>query len=516
MIVGVGQFLWRAQGIDDALEPVALMEQAVRNAVADAEIAALPATIGSIRVVRSLSWRYGDPAALLAARVGTTANEHAITPMGGNVPQALVNQTARDIVEGRLDMAVIVGGEAWRTRMRARRESATLPWDTSARDGAAPVEIGDELEMTHPAEAARGVMLPVQVYPMFETALRAAAGRDPDEHLARIASLWSRFSAVAASNPFAWSRTALSPAEVGTVTAANRVIGWPYTKAMNSNNDVDMAAAAVMCSAERATSLGVPRDRWVFPHAGTNCHEHTFVSNRDSFAETPAIRIGARRALELAGIGIDDVDVIDLYSCFPSAVELGAAALGLDECLLSGPRSSSLASGRTGSSPLNGGSGSRDDRQLTRTGGLSFAGGPWNSYVLHAIATVVDELRRGVGERALVWANGGFATKHAFGVYGTDPPTGGFAHECPQAAIDALPSRALATGDDAAAPVTIEAYTVMHDRDGAPERAFASCLLADGRRAWAASDDHDTMIAMTHGEWVGRPATVRIDGGLHV
>ncbi len=144
VIVGVGQFLWRAQGLEDAMEPIALMEQAVRNAVADAGLAALPPAVGSIRVINSLSWRYGDPAALLAARLGTTAAEHAVTHSGGNVPQSIVNRTALDIAAG-LDLAVIVGGEAWRTRTRAKREGARLDWDTSARDRPPPVVLGDEL-----------------------------------------------------------------------------------------------------------------------------------------------------------------------------------------------------------------------------------------------------------------------------------------------------------------------------------------------------------------------------------
>ena len=158
------------------------------------------------------------------------------------------------------------------------------------------------------------------------------------------------------------------------------MVGLPYTKCMNSNNDVDMAAALIMCSAEAASRLGVAADRWVFPHSGTDCHEHAFVSHRDTFARTPAIEIGGQRALALAGVGIDDVALIDLYSCFPSAVQLGAMSLGLDPYAA--------------------------DRQLTRTGGLSFAGGPWNNYVMHAIATLMaelrdgsDELRLGVGQR---------------------------------------------------------------------------------------------------------------------
>ena len=238
-------------------------------------------------------------------------------------------------------------------------------------------------------------------------------------------------------NPHAWLREAKSAEEIRTTSPTNRLVGLPYRKYMNSNNDVDMAAAVIICSVEAARRLGVAEDRWVFPHSGTDCHEHAYVSNRDTFARTPAVELGGRRALELAGIGIDDVAIVDLYSCFPAAVQLGAQSLGLST-----------------------------ERQLTRTGGLAFAGGPWNNYVMHAIATVVGDLRQQPGERGLVWANGGYVTKHAFGVYGTEPPADGFRHDDPQAEIDALPRRELAFAEDAAGPATVEAYTVMHGRDG--------------------------------------------------
>ncbi|MFM2077092.1 MAG: hypothetical protein RJA49_982, partial [Actinomycetota bacterium] len=275
--------------------------------------------------------------------------------------------------------------------------------------------------------------------------------------------------------------------EIRTAGPANRMIGLPYTKYMNSNNDVDMGAALIMCSAEKAQALGIGRDRWVFPLSGADCHEHPFISNRWSFAETPAVELGGRLALELAGKTIDDIDIVDLYSCFPSAVQLGAQSLGL-----------SL------------------DAQLTRTGGLSFAGGPWNNYVMHSIATVMHDLREQPGTTGLVWANGGFTTKHAFGVYATVPGASEFRHAYPQAEIDAMPSRNVAEADDAAGAATVEAYTVMHDRDSMPETGLAACLLADGRRAWATTADAGLAAAMCDGEWVGRAVTLDRDGVLHV
>ena len=424
---------------------------------------------------------------MLARRLGLVVGDLVYTTPGGQSPQSLVNRTALDISSGRTDLVLLAGGEAWRTRMRIKRSDTVVDW-AKAPESVPPQTIGDELELTHPVEAAKGICLPIQVYPLFESALRAAAGTSPAQHVAELAELWSRFSAVAATNPHAWTREALTPDQVATVTAGNRIVGLPYRKVMNANNDVDMAAAIIMCSAERAGTLGIPRDRWVFPHAGTDCHEHAWVSNRWSFAEAPAIRIGGRRALDLAGVGIDDVALVDLYSCFPSAVRAGAASLGLD-----------LGS------------------QLTRTGGLSFAGGPWNNYVMHAIATIVAELRGRPGERALLWANGGFLTKHSFGVYSGVPPPNGFRHDRPQRQIDELPARQLATDDDATeSPLVIEAYTVMHDRGGVPHEAIAACRLPDGRRAWATSSDPTTASALTDGEWVGRAVRIDKTGVLRV
>lgn len=482
VLIGAGQVLQRAEGLDDARDPVALMVDAVRAAADDAGLSSVPAP-DAIRVVNLLSWRYGNPARLIADDLGLSPRETGYSSMGGNTPQTLVNTAAREIAAGSIDLVVLAGGETTRTRSRWRKAGREPDWRTSDE---VPVLVSEDLVMNMPEEIARDIVMPIQIYPMFETALRARAGRGIEEHQRHLGELWSRFSSVAANNPHAWIRRAYTADEIRTPGPDNRMVGFPYPKLMNSNNDVDMAAAVIVCSAGRAEALGVPRDRWVFIHSGSDAHEHPFVSHREHFWRTPAIELAGRRVLELAGIGIDDVSVVDLYSCFPSAVQLGAASLGLD---------------------IGG--------QLTRTGGLPFAGGPWNNYVMHAIATVMSDLRARPGEWGLVWANGGYTTKHAFGVYSTEPPAAGFRHDHPQREIDALPRRDLAPPADAAGPATVEAYSVMHDRSGAPERVIVSCLLADGRRAWGDSRDADLGREMCTREWVGEAVSLAADGVVH-
>jgi acetyl-CoA C-acetyltransferase len=396
--------------------------------------------------------------------------------VGGNYVQTLVNRPALDILEGRNDLVLLTGAEAWRSRAAAREADGEPRWTTQPDDTPRPTLIGDDLPLNHEAEVARGIVLPTQVYPMFDVALRAAEGWSVEEHRRRIAALWSRFSEVAATNPHAWIQRRFTPDELATPTPENRMIGFPYTKLLNSNNAVEQGAGLILCSAERAEALGVSRERWVFPHAGSDGHDHWFVSNRRDLHSSPAIRIAGRAALDLAGIGVDDLAHVDVYSCFPSAVEIAARELGLGE-----------------------------DRPLTVTGGLSFAGGPWNNYVMHAVATMSARLREEPGTLGLCTANGGFLTKHAFGVYGTEPPPSGrFRHAEPQAEIDALPRREPAP--DHEGPVELESYVVMHSRSGEPETALVAALTPDGRRAWGSTTDAATMRAMCAEEFVGRSA----------
>ena len=481
VLIGTGQVVRHAQGLDDARDPVALMVEAITLAAEDAGLSSVPHP-DSIRVVSLLAWKYGNPAHFIAQDLGLTPREFGLSAMGGNTPQTLVNAASRQILAGDLDLVILTGGESTRTRARYRKAGIEPDWRTTDIE---PTLVSEDLVMNMPEELERKIMMPIQIYPLFETALRAQAGHSVAEHQVYISELWARFSAVAATNPYAWTQKAFTAEEIRTVTPTNRMIGFPYPKQMNSNNDVDMSAALILCSAEKAASLGVPRDRWIFPQSGSDAHEHAFISHRNHFYDTPAIELAGRRVLELAGLTIGDIDLVDLYSCFPAAVQLGAKSLGLD---------------------IN--------SQLTRTGGLPFAGGPWNNYVMHAIATVSNELREGKGNNGLVWANGGYTTKHAFGVYATQPPKNEFAYDYPQAQIDALPRRSLASPAEAAGEMTIEGYSVMHDRDGLPERSIASCLLDDGRRAWVDSTDVAIGKDMCVNEWVGRRIVADASGTL--
>ena len=473
VIVGVGQV-----NVDDgdAPEPVDLLAEAARRAAGDAGTDRILGAVDSVRVVRILHRGYSDPGRLVAERIGASPRHTAVTADGGHLPQVLVNRSAADILRGDVDVVLIGGAESWRTRAAYRSRGERPPWTTQP--DARPSEvIGGSLQLFSAAETRLGLSLPIEVYPLFETALRARRGEPIAEHRHRMGTLWAGFSAVAATNPFAALRRPLTADAIATPGPGNRMIGFPYTKRLCANNHVDQAAALLLSSVGAARALGVPTDRFVFPWTGTEANDTAFVSQRAELGASPAIRLAGAEALRLAGLDVDDLAFVDVYSCFPSAVQVTAAEVGL-----------SL------------------DRPLTVTGGLTFAGGPWNNYVTHAIATMAGILRRHPDEIGLCTANGGLLTKHAFGVYAARPPRHAFRAVNVQGQVDALPRIEAADGYEGLA--TIEASTVMHDREGRPVQAFMSCRTDDGRRAWARSTDAGLATALMTDELAGHQVTI--------
>ncbi len=235
VLVGGGQWSNRVDRGETPVEPVDLLAEAARRAAADtgaADAAKVLAALDAVRVVSILSWRYRDPGRLVAERVGAGDVRHTMySQAGGNTPQALVNRTCVDIAAGHLDVALVGGAEAWRTRTSFKGAGERPTWTSQAEDVAPDETFGGEFgldNMVHPLELSRGVLMPVQVYPLLECALRAGAGATHAEWNARLGRLWSRFSEVAAANPHAWVQEARTAEEVMRSSADNRMIGSPY------------------------------------------------------------------------------------------------------------------------------------------------------------------------------------------------------------------------------------------------------------------------------------------------
>jgi acetyl-CoA C-acetyltransferase len=178
------------------------------------------------------------------------------------------------------------------------------------------------------------------------------------------------------------------------------------------------------------------------------------------------------------GYDVSEIELLDLYSAFPAPVFIGAQALRVPP-----------------------------GRDLTLTGGMSFAGGPLNSYVLHAIAAAAQRLTTSDAHAALVSSVSGLYTKQGALVITADAPP------VPFETIDVTDAVA---GEEPPLPVVLDAqgvarvaaYTVVFEGDR-PERAIVVVDLADGSRTVARSHDHDLMALVLTDDFIGAEVVVR-------
>jgi len=485
VIVGVAQLRRRPEldGPFEPVEPVRMMVDAVGRASADAGDPALYREADYLGTIPPLAWPYQDTPARLAELLGTSPPIRQEPRPGGNSGAELVSHAATAIARGEARVAILAGAEALHARQRAEREGIPLDHWSPRPDAPIDVVLRGQPPMTSPLELRHGFSLPIDIFPLFENAIRARAGRSIEEHQAVLGRMMARFSAVAARNPYAWFPVERSPEEFTTVSASNRWICFPYPKLMNAIITVDLAAAVVLMSDAEAERRGIPPARRVAFLAGASAVDPWTPTARRQFRRSAGCAAAARAALDHAGLDLADVDLFDLYSCFPSAVELAMDALGLE---------------------------ADDPRPLTVTGGLPCAGGPGNSYCMHSIAAMTDRLREGMGRVGLVSGLGMSAAKHAVSVFATDPAR--IAAADGEAPFVELPAEEFRGPEIAEAPEgagAIETYTVAFDRENRPRTSRLIVRLDDGRRTVAHGEETPAAFArLTLSEGVGLRGSV--------
>ncbi len=457
ILVGAGQHIDRWDGQDSARapSPQSLMCTAAHAALYDCGAEEIAAHIDVVAVTRlfadSLS---GIPGAEKFGKCENlphyVARENGITPkravysvVGGQTPQALVNEFAEEIYAGRASAVLLTGAEAIAAAKMALRQGMTLDWSDTC-DGDME-DRGFGSYFVNGYEIANGIGAPVQTYPLFEHALRARLGKSRTEHAADMAELWHRFSKTAATNPYAGFRKERSTEYLSTPSDENYPVSDPYLKWHVAQDAVNQGAALILTSVHKAKELGIPQDKWIYLHGYAAANEK-MISERTDLSRSIAAEKSLGLAFETAGISASDAAHIDLYSCFPCAVFIAAEAAGIDW--------------RT--------------RALTVTGGLPFFGGAGNNYSMHAIAEMVLKLRACPNDYGLVVANGGFLSKQAVGVYSARPKhdwhpvsSAGI-----QAEIDTIQPMARLEGNMTA---EIESYTLGYKR-GKADRAIVSAI----------------------------------------
>jgi acetyl-CoA C-acetyltransferase len=478
VLIGVGQVIDR-HGDDgyEALSPVELAARASARALADTGVDAdaVAARIDTVAGIRQFEISVPGARAPLgksdnyprsvAQRISAEPRRAILEVGGGQGPQHLVTELAADIAAGRSRVALAFGSEAISTA-RALADAAERPDFAEHAEGDLE-DRGYGLAGLVSMEATNhGLRDAPSQYALAENARRARLGLSRADYAARMGELFAPFTRVAAANPYAAAPVERSAAELVAPTDANRPISDPYTRYVVARDQVNQGAAVLLASVEAARELGVPESEWVYIHGHADLRERALMDRVDLSA-SPAARRAADLALDMAGLGPEDVDTWDFYSCFPIAVfNVAVDGLGLD--------------------PV-------DPRGLTLTGGLPFFGGAGNNYSMHAIAETVQSARRRPGSYGFVGANGGILSKYSAAVYSTTPRAWQDDRSAPvQRELDEVAPVARTSRPEGAA--TIETFTVVHGRDGAATGIVIGRLDATGERFVARGGDGDTAL----------------------
>ena len=376
-------------GAANESEPVSeLMTRAVRAAADDAGAPSLLAGLDHVLVPQG-SWSLTDPARTVARRVGAVDARTVFCEIGVS-QQEVINHALTMVASGESDAVAVVGGEgrAWARAGGVESDEEVEPPDQVL---TRPPEFVADIEV------AAGIAWPVvQQYALIENALGAAEGRSPDRQRHEIAALWARFNEVARTNPVAAFPAPLSADEIARPGPANRPLASPYNLWHSSQWTVDQASALLVCSAARAAAVGVPLDRWLFPHVALHCSSAVTLTARRHLHAWPAMGVLGRAAAARLGRPLREIALAELYSCFPVAVRVQQRELDLDQ----------------GATP-------------TLTGGMAFAGGPFNHYVLLSTVTMGRRLRAVPGELGLVTTVSGMLSKPGLAVWSATPPADG-------------------------------------------------------------------------------------------
>ena len=490
VIIGVGQSVHRSADPDDIRTPLALIEAAVRAAEADAHVKSLAQKADTLCLVNMFSMPEGNPLAALTSHLDINPSHQMYTWIGATAPQWFVNHAAEKIIAGDARIVLICGGEALHSKKIDARSKGIRyeQWNYPVKE---PWMVGDLRDPFTPMELKYNLILPIHIYPLFEHALRHHEALSIENHRKDLGDFCSGFSSIASQNEHAWFNTKRSGDEIALPGDTNPMISFPYTKLMCSIMQVDQAAALFLTDETTARELGVPREKWIYLTGSGDASNIWHVSERINYFSSPAAVVAVGKALEQAGVTLEDIGMFDFYSCFPSAARIVRSTLGISK---------------------------NDPRPLTVTGGMACFGGPGNNYALHAICTMAERLRSAPDKIGLVQALSWFINKHSVGVYsarGSDTPARRIPPEMYQKELDILQGPRLA--EEAVGDAVAETYTLFHDRSGRPVDAVIIGRLDDGRRFLSKlENDNDVLDAMTKSEFIGRRGKVEHRDGYNV
>ncbi|WP_433622191.1 hypothetical protein [Nocardia sp. CA-120079] len=463
--------------LDSTLDAAGLMAAACVAAAGHHAEQLLP-QVGLVAVPRG-TWKYSDAGRLVARAIGAERSSTLVSEVGILQSDTLI-AGIQAVAEGRVESAVVIGGEALDRRRQARKANMRA---------LETVQVGEVPDVVQAApspfvgneEESWGIREPYLQYVLVDSARRHRLGIEMTAHRQAIARRYEQLSRVAVANPAAWERSLWSADELlDTSRPGNRMLAYPYSVKTVTQMYLDQAAALLICTEAEAKRLGVPEDRWVYPEVGVGCSHVVPLANRADPSRNDQWVLMSEAVEKAAGRPVASYDLLDLYNCFPVALDLQCDAFGISA-----------------------------DRVPSVTGGMSFGGGGFNHAAIQAFARAVELIQEGAGSNAFVTANSGYLTKQGAVSFARDRP------QSPFQALDLTPRAGIAVRRRSSVlqysgPAEIEGVTVLFERNE-PARAFALVRTGDGEGTIVSSTEDNVLAAFLESDWVGQ--SLRVDRG---
>ena len=455
VVIGISSVQQKG-AFDNLDEALIMMDTAVKEAVEDTGNDSIKNYIDEIRIPKGF-WKYRDPGKWIAKNNHFKKIPKTFVTKIGILQQSLINDACNQIEQGEIDASIILGGEARYKKLRSVIENKIFE-ETELTDNpdfyvkATEDLYGDE-------EIQELGAMAVGYYGVIETAFRNFAEESIHDHRSNIAKMYEKFSQIASKNKSAWLDKPYSAEEISTSSKKNKMISYPYNKFHCTSWNVNQSAALIICSEELANDLNIKEEKRVYPIASSENNHMIAIQQRPKLYESLGMKLAAKKIKEYEKKLNIDLDAYDLYSCFPVAIKMFIKALKINE-----------------------------DKPLSVTGSMAFAGGPLNSYVLHSTVEMIKKIRVGEVNFGLITGVSGMMTKQSFCIWGNEYKKGFLYHDVTEKA--ALFEEPTKLSKETEGICTIIGYTFFEAKD---HKMKAILYLEDknqGRKVLSSQDKH--------------------------
>lgn len=465
--IGIGNIQQHGnfQDLDEAL---ILMDKATKKAIIDSS-KKIVNFIDEIRIPEGF-WGYKDPGKWIAHNNKFKNNPTTYVTKIGILQQNLINQAIQKIQNGEIRASLIVGGESRYKIIRAQIEDKE--YEETPLNKSPDYYQKADTNLFLDKEIDELSMMAVGYYAIMENAYRFSKNEEIFKHNKKLAKLYAGFSKIAYKNKNSWSNKKYSEQDIMNVSLKNSYQAYPYYKLHCTSWNVNQASAIILCSEEIADKLYISRNKRIYPLASSENNHMLTLIQRENLINPIGMKLAAKYIKDTLALHNKGVDYYDLYSCFPIAVQMFCDSLELD-----------LSS------------------SLTITGGMSFAGGPLNHYVLHSTIQLIDKLRKNKDKIGLITGVSGLMTKQSYALW-SDKYFDNFSMADVTLQAKKI-DKPIPLSNKKSGTATIVGYTILLDKKNS-KKAVIYAELKDKKRLILNSRNPKVIESMENSEWIGK------------